>query len=65
MGKTGKERALDLELRVPGSIPRCVPDILEHMFTYPDSGQTLSLYMSMTEMTCHDGSVRAGGNLGD
>lgn len=63
MGKTGEERALDLELRVPGSIPSCAPDILEHMVTYPDSGQTLSLYMIMTEMTSHDGSVR--GHLGD
>ena len=42
VGKTGEERALDLELGVLGLVPSCGPEILEHVFTHLDSGRTPS-----------------------
>lgn len=53
MGKTGEERALDSELRVLGSLPSCGLKFL-CLQTLPQA-RPLSLYISMVEMTSHDG----------
>lgn len=49
--------------------PSCAAEVPEHAFTHPDSGQTPSSVVSVTEMTHHNGTVgrntRARRPLGD